>query len=201
MKDLNKAIDEISTIRSQIVLSHTFRGFSALVIAGTGVLAAFILILQTFGPISFAQNNTDIIILWICAAIFSVACIGAEMVVRSRRHHGGLSNSMLTKAVENFIPIGITGAVLGFVVLKFSEQTSWILPGIWQMLISVAVFSALRFLPRSVIIVAVWYLLSGAVTLLIGAINQSLSPWMMGVPFIVGQFLMAAVLYYSSEKK
>jgi hypothetical protein len=44
--------------------------------------------------------------------------------------------------------------------------------------------------------VGVWYLAAGLMCLMAGSVTRTLSPWMMGIPFGVGQLLVAAVLQY-----
>jgi hypothetical protein len=45
--------------------------------------------------------------------------------------------------------------------------------------------------------IGVWYLAAGLATLAFASEAHALSPWAMAVPFGIGQFLMAAVLYVS----
>jgi hypothetical protein len=48
--------------------------------------------------------------------------------------------------------------------------------------------------------VAVFYLGTGLAVLALRTGDVALSPWTMGLPFEVGQFLAAAVLYRTSER-
>ncbi len=76
------------------------------------------------------------------------------------------------------------------------------LPGLWQVLVSLGLFAAVRSLPRSINLVGGWYLLSGTVVLVLAAqargMQHELDPWLMGLPFAVGQFLMAGILWHAS---
>jgi hypothetical protein len=58
------------------------------------------------------------------------------------------------------------------------------------------VFASCRFLPRQMFAVGVWYLAAGLFCLAAGSAARALSPWMMGIPFGVGQLLVAAVLQF-----
>ena len=71
------------------------------------------------------------------------------------------------------------------------------LPGLWQVLVSLGIFSASRSLPGAVSMVAVWYLFCGLCCLAIASGDHSLSPWAMGFPFGVGQLLFAAIVHRS----
>jgi hypothetical protein len=44
--------------------------------------------------------------------------------------------------------------------------------------------------------VGVWYLAAGLFCLTVGSATRALSPWSMGIPFGVGQLLVAAVLQF-----
>jgi hypothetical protein len=127
--------------------------------------------------------------------------IGFEMVARTKRHHCGLADVMLFNAVEHFLPVGAAGAVVCAVVLGWAPDAAWLLPGLWQLLIGVGLFVALRFLPRSISIAAAWYFLAGAAVLIVSAQARALSPWAMGIPFGIGQLLIAGLLHVALRGK
>jgi len=64
------------------------------------------------------------------------------------------------------------------------------------MIFSLGIFASCRFLPRQMFAVGIWYLAAGLTCLMIGSGPRILSPWEMGIPFGVGQLLVAAVLQY-----
>ena len=45
-----------------------------------------------------------------------------------------------------------------------------------------------------------YYILAGFIVLALTAPTRTLSPWAMGLPFAIGEFLVAAILYSASEK-
>ena len=51
------------------------------------------------------------------------------------------------------------------------------LPGLWQILVSLGIFASVRSLPRSVALAAAWYFVAGFAVLLIGEPAHALSPW------------------------
>jgi hypothetical protein len=73
------------------------------------------------------------------------------------------------------------------------------LPGLWQIVFSLGVFSSCRFLPRSMVAAGAWYLLTG-LTLLSLADNRALSPWAMGIPYGAGQMLVAGILLSAAKE-
>ena len=72
------------------------------------------------------------------------------------------------------------------------------LPGLWQVLVSLGVFASVRSLPRTVAFAGAWYFVAGFAALLLASQDHLLSPWTMGLPFAIGQLLMAAILHFAS---
>jgi hypothetical protein len=195
MNDLHKALADIGNIRLRLAAGTMFRGFGPSVIAATGVLALATAAIQSM----LGQTGDQImfVAVWAAVATFSAVLIGFEMIARTRRHHGGLADAMLFSAVEHFLPVGAAGVVVCAILLRFAPDEVWLLPGLWQLLIGVGLFVALRFLPRSISIAGAWYFLAGATVLIISSQDRSLSPWAMGIPFGIGQLLMAGLLHFA----
>jgi hypothetical protein len=198
MRDLDKALADILAIRSQLAAGTAFRGYGPATVAATSGIALLTAILQflwlkdpTGQPIVFFGG-------WVAAALLSGALIWIEMLARTRRHHSGLADAMLQQAIEQFLPAGIAGLLLAIMLWKFAPETLWMLPGLWQVLVSLGVFASVRTLPRSIAFGGAWYFLSGFTVLLLASQNHLLSPWTMGLPFAAGQLLMAALLYFAS---
>jgi hypothetical protein len=137
---------------------------------------------------------------WVATAAVSVALTTFETIVRSRRVHSGFASEMIQSAVEQFLPATIVGLLLTGVVLLAAPKDVWMLPGLWELIFSLGVFASCRFLPRQMFAVGVWYLVCGLTCLMIASGPRILSPWEMGIPFGVGQLLVAAVLQYCFEE-
>jgi hypothetical protein len=198
MSDLDKALADIFTIRSQIAAGTAFRGYGPAAVAATGGLALATAILQflwlddpTAHPFAFFAG-------WTAAALVSGGMIWTEMQARSRRHHSGLADVMIHQAVEQFLPAGVAGVLLAVLLLKVAPETLWLLPGLWQVLVSLGIFASVRSLPRTVAFAGAWYFVAGFGCLLLASQNHTLSPWTMGLPFAIGQLLMAAILHFAS---
>jgi len=199
MQDINKALADITDIRNQMAAGRMFRGFGPRVVGLSGLFAAMLMTVQLIWPDKLANSAYALLGWWVFAAVMSVIFIGIEMLALSRRYHGGLADSMITHAVQTFLPIGAVGAVIGYVILKNQPSLAWALPGIWQLLIAIGIFNSLKFLPKAVTIAGLWYFIAGATVLVTGSLDQPLSPWMMGVPFAIGQGLMAYILFKTLE--
>lgn len=198
MRDLDKALADIFAIRSQIAAGTAFRGYGPATMAATGGLALATALLQflwlddpTGHPLTFFAG-------WAAAALVSGAMVWTEMQARSRRHHSGLADAMIHQAVEQFLPAGVAGVLLAVMLWKFAAETLWMLPGLWQLLVSLGVFASVRSLPRTVAFAGAWYFVAGFSVLLLASQSHALSPWTMGLPFVIGQLLTAAILHVAS---
>jgi len=194
MKDLERALADITAIRSQLARGTEFRGYGPVTVAATGFLALLAAALQALFLPEPAANPFGYLALWIGMAAIAVALTGAEMIARSRRIHGGFADDMLYAAVEQFIPAGVAGTLLTLVLYRFAPASLWMLPGLWQIVFSLGLFASCRSLPRGMFAVGVWYLVAGLATLAVSA-GAPFSALAMALPFGVGQLLMAFVLY------
>jgi fumarate reductase subunit D len=198
MRDLDKALADIFAIRSQIAAGTAFRGYGPEAMAATGALALLTAVFQflwldnpTAEPLIFFGG-------WAVTALVCCGIIWVEMQARSRRHHSGLADAMIHQAVEQFLPAGVAGVLLAVMLGRFAPETLWMLPGLWQLLTSLGIFASARSLPSSIKIAAAWYFVAGFAVLVAASVHHTLSPWTMGLPFVIGQFLMAAILHFAS---
>ncbi len=198
MTNLDKALADISAIRTQMARGAEFRGYGPATVAATGLLALLAAGAQALCLPDPAADVFFYLALWVATAAVSVVLIGVEMVGRSRRIHSGLADEMIWAATEQFIPAGIAGALLTVVLFRFAPQSLWMAPGLWQIVFSLGFFASCRCLPRPMYAVGVWYLGAGLASLAIGSEMSAFSPWVMGIPFGIGQLFMAALLYLSA---
>ena len=198
MRDLDKALADIIAIRSQLAAGTAFRGYGPAAVAATSLVALITALLQHYLLADPTRHPVVFFVGWAAAALVSSVMIWTEMVARSRRHHSGLADAMVHQAVEQFLPAAVAGILLAVMLWKFAPEALWLLPGLWQVLVSLGVFASVRSLPRSVALGGAWYFVAGFAVLLIASQSHTLSPWTMGLPFVIGQALMAAILYFAS---
>jgi len=198
MTDLRQALDEINAIRTQVARDTQFRGYGPASIAASGVLALLVAAVQSHA-VKDGQDFSLFFAAWLVTAAISVALAAFEMIGRARRVHCGFAMEMIHAAVEQFVPALIVGVLLTAVVMRAAPREVWMLPGLWELIFSLGVFASGRFLPRQTFAVGVWYLVSGLTCLLLQSGSRTFLPWTMGIPFGVGQLLVAAVLQYGFE--
>ncbi|MBV8838108.1 MAG: hypothetical protein JO000_16365 [Alphaproteobacteria bacterium] len=194
MKDLERALADITAIRSQMARGTQFRGYGPVTVAAGGFLALLGGALQALYLPEPLAAPLAYLAVWIGTAALAVVLAGAEMIARARREHGGLADEMLYAAAEQYIPAGVAGTLITVVIYRYAPQATVLLPGLWQIMFSLGVFASCRSLPRGMFGVGVWYLATGLAVLALSA-TVPLSPLAMAVPFGVGQLMMAFVLY------
>jgi hypothetical protein len=193
MNDLNKALGDISSIRRQVARSTEFRGYGPATLAGTGFIAIAAAAAQALYLPDPANHIAAYLTIWISTAVLSATLIGAQMYTRTRRIHSGMADEMIRMAAEQFLPSVGAGGLITLVLVHYVPSALWMLPGIWQVIFSLGVFSSCRFLPRPMAAAGVWYLLTGLACIAL-ADSRALSPWAMGIPYGAGQLLVAAIL-------
>lgn len=197
MEELDRALADITAIRSQLARGTEFRGYGPMTVATTGVVAVAAAGIQALWLPNPASDLLDYVAIWVATAAISIVLIGIEMVARSRRIYSGLADAMIHAATEQFIPAGVAGGLLTFVLFRFAPQSLWMLPGLWQIVFSLGIFASCRSLPRPMFAAGVWYLATGLASLAFANDAHAYSPWAMAVPYGVGQLFIAAVLYWS----
>jgi hypothetical protein len=195
--DLHKALSEISAIRGQIARGAEFRGYGPTTVAVTGMLAIAAAAAQAHWVPAPQRMILPYLAIWVSTATLSLLITAVETITRARRLHHGLASQMILSAAEQFLPAIVAGLLLTVVLLRYASASLWMLPGLWQVVFSLGVFASCRFLPRAMFAAGTWYLCCGLMCLVLGAGQGALAPWTMGIPFGVGQLLVAAVLSFS----
>lgn len=199
MDDLHKALGDISSIRRQVARSTEFRGYGPATLAATGLFALVAAGVQALWVPAPGQQIDKYLTLWIATAVLSAALTGVQMTTRSRRMHSGMSDEMIRMAVEQFLPAVGAGLLVTFVLLGAAPGEAWMIPGLWQVIFSLGVFSSCRFLPRPIFAAGAWYLLTGLCCLGLGD-GRAFSPWAMAIAFGAGQFMVAGILFFSAKE-
>jgi len=199
MNDLNRALGDISSIRQQIARSTEFRGYGPATLAATAIFAIAAAAAQAAWVPDPSKHVTSYLSIWIVTALVSAVLIGVQTVTRAHRMHSGIANEMIYMAVEQFLPAAGAGALLTLVLVEYAPSAMWTLPGLWQIIFSLGVFSSCRFLPRAMAATGMWYLITGLTCIALGE-SRAFSPWTMGMSFGVGQFLAGGILFLNASE-
>ena len=199
MVDLSKALGDIRSIRRQMAASTEFHGYGPATLAATAVIAILAASAQAIWLPDPARHIPSYLTLWIATAILSATLTGVQMYTRTRRIHSGLSNEMIHMAVQQFLPAAGTGLLLSLALAYFAPASFWMVPGLWQIIFSLGIFSSSRFLPRPILLAGAWYLFSGLLCIALGG-SRALAPWTMGLAYGAGQLLVAGILFLNAQE-
>ncbi len=196
MTDLRQALADIDAIRSQVARSTQFRGYGPRSTAMSGLLAIAVASMQASWLSTSERSSGMFVSIWVVTAAVALGISAWETITRARRMHEGCAREMMHAAVEQVTPALAAGMLLTAVLLRIAPQAAWMLPGLWSLIFSLGIFASCRFLPRPMFAAGVWYLAAGLICLSLENGAHSISAWTMGVPFGVGQLLVAAVLKF-----
>lgn len=199
MSDLNRALLEIRSIRRQVAQTTEFRGYGPFTLSATAVVAVLAGVAQLRWVHEPATHPEQYVALWLSTGVFCAALIATEMLTRANRLHSGMADEMVWTAVAQFLPAGVGGAILPFVLLHVPREVFWMLPGLWQIMFSLGVFASCRGLPRPMLLVGVWFLLTGFVCMGLGD-SRALAPVTMSGPYAVGMAVVAAIHYVFAKE-
>jgi hypothetical protein len=192
--ELEQALTQIADIRRQMSLAREFRGFRAATTLATAAVAVAAAMWQSFqGP-----DPARFLALWVGVAFACIGVCAVELIWRYRRSESTAQQEMTRTAVEQFLPYVIVGGLLTFVLWKSAADSVWMLPGLWQVLFGLGLYSLRRMSPTPILFVAAFYVLCGLANL--SGSTGHFSPWSMGVPFGVGQAVSALILYWYLER-
>ena len=199
MSELNQALVDIRNIRRQVAQTTEFRGYGPLTLSATALVALVAGAVQSHWLQEPAAHPVEYVALWLTTAVLCASMIATEMLTRANRLHTGMADEMVRHAVAQFLPAGVAGAVLPIVLLHVTPGVFWILPGLWQIIFSLGVFASCRCMPRPMLGVGVWFLLTGLACIALGD-NRALAPATMSFAYAVGMALVAAIHHRSATK-
>ena len=198
---LDDALDQIAEVRRRMAGATLFRGYrstTALASAGVAVGVAAGQAVWLPRPGEHVGAYLD---LWCGAAVACCVLAAAGVVANVRRSRTALVQRELARsAVGHLLPCLVAGGLLTVVLATAAPATVWLLPGLWAILFGLGVLASRPLLPRATEWVGLWYLLAGLGAIGWSATHGRFSPWVMAVPFGVGQLAAAAVLYWTLER-
>lgn len=200
MTNLTRALVDIRSIRRQVAQTTEFRGYGPLTLSATAVFALLAGVVQARWLPSPSGHPAEYVALWLSTGVLSASLIATQMLTRSNRLHSGMANEMVGIAVTQFLPAGVAGAILPFVLLHSPQGVFWMLPGLWQIIFSLGVFASCRGLPRPMLLAGIWFLVSGFACIAVGD-SRALQPATMSGAYAIGMAFVASAQYVSAQKE
>jgi hypothetical protein len=195
--DLGDALNSIRTMRSHLARSAEFRFYGPTAIGCTALLAAAASYLQAVLVAAPATHLLAYLTLWTITALLACSVIAADVVLCARSAHSRLADEMVREAAGQLLPAAAIGALLTAVIARYAPESAWMLPGLWQIVLALGVFSACRTLPAPMRLAGFWYAATGLACIAIAHGPHAFSPWAMALPFGIGEALAAVILYFA----
>ena len=202
--ELHEALAQIAEIRQQMARTEVFRGYRAVPVAFSGLLAIGAALYQSWWIRDPIADLPKYLTLWVGAAVLSAVAAGLGMAWRARHAPPSSWSREVTRGAGRRAvprPSVVAGGLVTIALVRTAQECLWMLPGLWSILVALGIFASRRLLPRATTAVAVFYLMAGLACLEFARGPHALSAWAMGIPFGVGQLLAAAVLYGTLERQ
>lgn len=198
--ELGEALAQIHAIRAQVARTEVFRGYRAITVGCTGLLAVLAAAVQPLVVPAPPDNLPLYLQWWIGVAAISAVWVAIELISRWLHSNSSLHREQIHHAVEQFLPCLVAGACTTWAIVEFSPASAHLLPGLWALMFALGVFASCRQLPAPAALIAVYYLAAGVACLALARGSWAFHPWAMAGTFGIGQILTAVVLYYSLER-
>jgi hypothetical protein len=198
--EIRDALSHIAEIRARLAEADRFRGYRSMPVAVSGCLAIVAALVQ---PRIVGDPVRDVLSycgLWICVALVSVGAAGMSMMLRDQFGTRSSTREITRVAISRLVPALVAGGLTTLAIVRNAPVAAPLLPGLWQVFFSLGLFASCGLLPRATFWVAAFYLASGVFTISLAETAWAMSPWVMGAPFAIGQFLAACVLYWNLER-
>lgn len=198
--NLDDALDQISSIRSQMAATRVFRGYRCTTTLFSSAVAIVTAILQHLIIPDASKNVGAYLQLWFSAGGICFVVVAAGMVIRYRQSDSPLDRALAVTAMQQFLPCLIIGGLVTYVIADVAWQTMWIVPGLWAIFFGMGIVASRPLLPAGTIFVGAFYLICGLISIEWAKVHGAFSPLAMGVPFGIGQAMAAGILYWKLER-
>jgi len=198
--NLDDALDQINSIRSQMAATRVFRGYRCTTTLFTSVMAIVAATIQYLWIPDPALHVQAYLQLWFSAGGICLAVVAIGMTLRYRRSDSPLDRQLALSAIQQFLPCLIIGGLVTYVLADVAWQTMWIVPGLWAIFFGLGIVASRPLLPAGTIFVGAFYLICGLISIEWSRVYEPFSPWVMAVPFGMGQAMAAGILYWKLER-
>src|SRR5579862_5883791 len=107
--DLREALTQITEIRQQLARTEVFRGYRAVPITFSGVLALGVAGIQALYLQQPAEHVADYLTLWIGAAVLSILVMAVGLLLDYQKNFSPLTWATTRLAVGQFVPCVVAG--------------------------------------------------------------------------------------------
>ena len=144
--DIHKALDQISEIHGHLVKTDVYRGYRAVPVALSGVLALAAAAVQT--RIIGNGAPRSFVLYWAVVALLGCATAAGGIIYSYVHQESQLARRRTRITVGQLIPCVVAGIGLTAMVTRSGSKSITLLPGLWTVLFSLGVFASRPYLPR-----------------------------------------------------
>lgn len=195
--DFPRALAQISEIHRHLAKAEVYRGYRSVPIAASGVVGIAGAWLQ---PVEAGRDPQTFVTYWsgvaLVAAVVGLSEVACNYVIRDH----AASRRRTRLVLGQFFPAVFAAAALTFALMRIDQSLASMLPGLWAVCFSLGIFASRPYLPRASALSGLFYFAAGLVLLMTASPGSPLSGWRVAGVFATGQFVGAAVLYWSLER-
>ncbi len=197
---LENAISDLALIQTRLQASEKvtcFRWLTAFVGGLVGSLAAWTQHWWVPHPV---QQPMSYLVYWslIAALVGGVSAI--EIIYRYLYRSTEMRRRQTREAMLDFAPSLIVGAVVSYFLVAAQPAYAQLLPSLWMLCFSLGLMNLRRKLPGATLYVAAYFFIVSIVAIRLIDSTYSMSGWIMGAAFGIGELLLAAVLYFGVKE-
>ena len=191
---LDEALEHLDAISAAADRTNTFDGLRSFPTGLTSAVALAAAALQNRLTSHSANPEAAFLTLWIGVAGLALAIVLADMTLRYYRDRTVRTRRLTLDVLSRLSPAICVGAGLTAIIYFTAREITWVLPGLWSVLLGLGIYSASTLLPRSLQLAGLWYVACGLAVLMLGQGPWELHAMTMAIPFGVGQGLAAVLM-------
>ncbi|HQU72211.1 MAG TPA: hypothetical protein PKV71_00835 [Calditrichia bacterium] len=193
---VHQALAQVRELQNKILEGQRFKGYSgrARAICGTAALLAAVV----FSTDQYPDTATSHALGWGLVALFGVLLNFGALI------HWFLFDPKVKRDIRRLkptldaLPSILVGGVLTYIMLNDGHHQY--LFGIWMSLFGLANLASWHVLPRRIWMVGLYYIVCGAICLLVPNVSFT-NPWPMGLVFFVGEWAGGMVLHFDEAER
>jgi hypothetical protein len=196
--DTARALDQIAEIHRQIAKGEVYRGYRSVPVAMSGAIGLAAAWLQ---PAGLRRDPTGFVSYWALIAVLAAFVGSSEIVYNYLVKEEATGRRHTRRVVGQLLPCLAGGAAITVCLGHAGPGLVRLLPGLWAVCFAIGVFACRPYLPRASGWIALFYFAAGVALLWAAPGEGSLSGWLVGGTFGLGQILAAAVLWWNLERR
>ncbi len=195
MTEIDKALEHVRELRHRVIESSKFHGWSGRTRAVTGVAACVVgfALWKEWIP----KDEMAYLFAWLSLLAFAVSLNMIAMANWFFRDPKVNRRYRVLRPLLDAVPPLGCGALISAVLI--AEDKWALVVGVWALHYGMANYALRRVLPKPIVYVSIFYMVSGACYLILAP--HFLNPVPMAMTFMVGELLGGSVLHFDRDRR